>query len=213
MRYELIDDFLSQDECNQIIEMAKRRLQKSFTWDVTTGSSIVNEYRKSDQMFFNKRENPLISSIEDRVANLTGYPVENQEGLQIVFYRETNYYYGHWDYFAPEYEGNQAVINRGGQRVVTVLMYLNNMYANFITEKVTPEQEQEMGEKAPIGDTWFPRMNLSVRPDKAGKAIYWHNMKQDGITVDPTTYHCGRPVPRSAVKWICTCWIRSGKFT
>ena len=213
MRYELIPDFLTADECNALIVIAKSRLQPSYTWDVTTGTSIINEYRKSEQMFFTMRESPLIASIEERIANLTGYPVENGEGLQVVFYKPGGYYYGHWDYFAEEYEGNRAVIDRGGQRIVTVLMYLNNMYTNYISEKVTPEQEKEMGEKATIGDTWFPRMDLSVKPDHVGKAIFWHNMKQDGVTVDPTTYHAGRPVPQGGQKIIMTKWIRAGTFT
>lgn len=212
MRYEILTDFLSQDECNQLITLAKSRLATSYTWDVTTGSSIVNEYRKSEQMFFNIRENQLIASIEERIANLTQIPIENGEGLQIVHYSPGQYYYGHWDYFAEEYEGNKGVINRGGQRIATVLMYLNNMYTNFISEKVTPEQEIELGEKAPIGDTFFPRMNLSVKPDKAGKAIFWWNLAQDGKSVDPTTYHAGRPVPKSGNKWIMTKWLRSGTF-
>lgn len=212
MRYEILPDFLSSEECNQLITMAKTRLNTSYTWDVTTGTSIVNEYRKSEQMFFNIRENPMIKDIEERISRLTGLPIENGEGLQVVMYRPKGYYYGHWDYFAEEYEGNKAVINRGGQRIATVLIYLNNMYTNFIKEKVTPEQEVEMGEKAPIGDTWFPRMNLSVKPDKAGKAIFWWNLAQDGRSVDPTTYHAGRPVPEGGIKWIMTKWLRAGTF-
>lgn len=213
MRYELDMNFLSQDECNQLINMARSRLTTSYTWDVLTSQSIINDYRTSDQMFFNVRENPLVTSIEERISKWTGLPIENGEGLQLVRYTKGMKYFGHWDYFSPEYEGNKAVINRGGQRIATVIMYLNNMYANFITEKVTPEQEKEMGEKAPIGDTFFPRMNLSIKPDKAGKALFWWNVKQDGVTVDETTYHAGRPVPEGGIKIIMTKWLRSGKFT
>jgi prolyl 4-hydroxylase len=212
MRYEIINDFLTPDECNQIITMAKTRLAQSYTWDVVTASSKVNDYRKSEQMFFNTRENPLVASIEERIAQLTGLPVANGEGLQVVFYKPGGYYYSHWDYFSPEYEGNQGVINRGGQRIATVLMYLNNMYTNFISEKITPQQEKEMGDKAPIGDTWFEKMDLSVKPDKVGKTIFWWNVKQDGVTVDPTTYHSGRPVPQGGTKIIMTKWLRAGTF-
>lgn len=211
MRYELLDNFLSPEECNFIIEKAKTRLDKSYTWDVNTGSSIVNEYRKSDQMFFNIHENPVVANIEERISQITGYPIENGEGLQVVGYRNSGYYYGHWDAFDERFEGNQAVINRGGQRVMTVLMYLNNIYSNFV-KIPTAQEEQELGEKAPVGDTWFPRMNLSIKPDKPGKAIMWWNVKQDNKTLDETTYHAGRPVPSGCVKWIATKWIRSGRF-
>lgn len=211
MRYELIDDppFLDPETCNTIIEMAKTRLTKSFTWDVATGSSIINDYRKSEQMFFAVRENPLIASIEERIAKLTGIPVENGEGLQIVHYNEGNYYYGHWDHFDPRYEGNKAVIDRGGQRIATVCMYLNNIYETILPTSIDIDPNDE---KYPAGDTWFPKMNLSVKPDKAGKAIFWWNMKQDGVTVDDTTYHAGRPVPAGCQKWIATKWLRSGTF-
>lgn len=211
MRYELLDNFLTPDECNFIINAAKSRLDTSYTWDVATGSSIVNEYRKSEQMFFNLRENPLIANIEERIAQLTGYPVENGEGLQVVIYKPGGYYYGHWDAFDPRYPGNKAVIDRGGQRVITVLMYLNNMYANYV-KQLTPDEEARLGEKAPVGDTWFPRMQLSVKPDKIGKAIMWWNLKQDNQTLDETTYHAGRPVPEGCTKVIMTKWIRTQTF-
>jgi prolyl 4-hydroxylase len=199
MRYEIIPDFLSAEECNQLITSAKARLATSYTWDVATGSSQINDYRQSEQMFFNKRENGLISTIENRLAGLTGYPIENGEGLQVVMYRNGGYYKPHWDYFSPEYEGNKGVIARGGQRVVTVLMYLNDVYNN-------PLNKTQEG-----GETYFPRMELMVKP-KTGKALYWHNMKDDGVTVDETTYHEGRPVPVGCVKWIMTLWIRAGTF-
>lgn len=211
MRYELLDNFLSQDECNYIINAAKTRLDKSYTWDVQTGSSIINDYRQSDQMFFNIRENPIVAGIEERIATITGFPVENGEGLQVVMYKPGGYYYGHWDAFNPEYQGNKSVIDRGGQRIMTVLMYLNNMYSNFV-KRLSPEEEAALGEKAPVGDTWFPQMQLSVKPDKAGKAIMWWNVKQDGVTVDQTTYHAGRPVPEGCTKVIMTKWIRTGAF-
>lgn len=210
MRYEIIDDFLKPEECNQIIAMAKTRLTQSYTWDVNTGSSIINEYRKSDQMFFNTGENPLVQSIEERIERLTGIPRENGEGLQVVCYRPGGYYKGHWDHFDNRYEGNRGVIERGGQRIATVLMYLNNIYNGRIGSDNA--QGDPMSEEYPLGDTWFPRMRLSVKPDMMGKTIFWWNLKQDGISTDETTYHAGRPCPDGCVKWIMTKWLRSGKF-
>lgn len=211
MRYEIIEDFLKPEECSQIIEMAKTRLQPSYTWDVNTGTSIINEYRKSEQMFFNVGENPLVASIEQRIADLTGIPAANGEGLQVVRYLNGGYYKGHWDHFDTRYEGNKGVIDRGGQRIATVLMYLNNVYNDRINSENTV-QGDPMTEEYPLGDTWFPRMGLSVRPNKIGKTIFWWNMKQNGIDTDETTYHCGRPAPPGCSKWIMTKWLRSGIF-
>jgi prolyl 4-hydroxylase len=45
----------------------------------------------------------------------------NQEGLQILHYHDGQKYEPHNDYFHDDY--NQRVQN-GGQRVVTILMYL-----------------------------------------------------------------------------------------
>jgi prolyl 4-hydroxylase len=173
-----------------LIEMAKSRLTPSTSWNVKKGKSEINDYRSSDQMFFTVGENTLIKCIEEKIAAITGVPIENGEGLQVVHYAQGGYYKLHSDYFDLEWPGNQSILNRGGQRIMTVLMYLNNLSL--------------FG-----GETYFPYIDLEVKP-KEGVALIWHNIDNNG-RIDRSTWHEAKVVKKGE-KWIATKWLRESKF-
>lgn len=192
MRYKIIDNFLTETECVDIIEAARPRLAISTTWNVAKAQSQVTDYRQSEQMYFNQRENEFIGSIEQRIADITRIPVENGEGFQVVHYNVGGYYKPHCDYFDPNWDGNTPVLNRGGQRIITFLIYLNNLpYPNG-------------------GETHFTRANLKIQPE-AGKAIVWYNVDEDG-KIDLSTDHEAMPVINGE-KWVITKWLRDNTFT
>jgi prolyl 4-hydroxylase len=190
LRYRIVSNFLKSEECKKIIEMAKLRLEPSSGWNVKNGKSELSDYRISDQMFFTIRENYLISLVEEKIADMTGIPIENGEGLQVVRYLQGGYYKVHSDYFDLEWPGNQLVLNRGGQRIVTVLLYLNDL--------------DLVG-----GETYFPYIDLKVEPKK-GIALIWYNIDNGG-RIDRSTLHEAKPVKKGE-KWIATKWLRERKF-
>ena len=57
-----------------------------------------------------------------RAAQLAGH---NGEGLQVLHYKPGAEYKPHYDYFDPVHPGSASILKRGGQRVGTLLMYLN----------------------------------------------------------------------------------------
>ena len=73
MRYEIIENFLSEDECKSIIEMSKSRLQISTAWNVELGRSEVTDYRRSEQTYFLIGENQIVKDIEQRIADYTSF--------------------------------------------------------------------------------------------------------------------------------------------
>ena len=81
---------------------------RSETVDNATGGSEVNAARTSDGMFFERGETPLIARIEQRIAALLRWPVENGEGLQILRYRPGRRIPPHHDYFDPAHPGTAA---------------------------------------------------------------------------------------------------------
>ena len=63
-------------------------------------------------------------------------PAENQEAAYLLRYLKGQEYKTHPDYFAKETPEAADVVNRaGGQRVATVLMYLNDVPGKFICSK------------------------------------------------------------------------------
>lgn len=186
-RAVLFGGFLSHDECNALMALARPRLERSQTVDRQSGGAEVNAARTSDGMFFARGEAPLIQRIEQRIAALLRWPVEQGEGLQILRYRAGAQYRPHFDYFDPAQPGTPAVLRRGGQRVGTLLMYLN-----------APEGG---------GATVFPDAGLEVAPAK-GHALFFSYDRPDPST---GTLHGGAPVS-AGEKWVATKWLRERVF-
>jgi prolyl 4-hydroxylase len=178
---------LSDQECDELIALASERLVRSETVVTSTGASEVNTARTSDGMFFGRGENALCARIETRIGALLGWPVENGEGLQVLRYRPGAEYKPHYDYFDPNQAGTPTILKRGGQRVGTVVIYLN-----------TPERG---------GATTFPDVNLAVSPVK-GNAVFFSYDRPHPMT---RTLHGGAPVT-AGEKWVTTKWLREGRF-
>ncbi|HMC14802.1 MAG TPA: 2OG-Fe(II) oxygenase [Albitalea sp.] len=178
---------LSNDECDAIVELARRRLSRSETVKLDTGASEVNEARTSEGMFFARAENAVCARVEARIAALLHWPVENGEGLQVLRYQPGAEYKPHYDYFDPAQAGTAAVLKRGGQRVASLVMYLN-----------TPKRG---------GATVFPDVHLEVGPVK-GNAVFFSYDRPHPMT---RSLHGGAPVLEGE-KWVATKWLREGRF-
>jgi prolyl 4-hydroxylase len=178
---------LSDAECDDLIELSRPRLARSQTVDISTGSNEVNAARTSQGMFFERGEKPLIARIEQRIATLVNWPLENGEGLQILHYQPGAEYKPHHDYFDPAQPGTPTILKRGGQRVGTLVMYLN-----------TPVKG---------GGTTFPEVGLEVAPVK-GNGVFFSYDRAHRMT---RTLHGGAPVVEGE-KWVATKWLRQGLF-
>jgi len=186
-RVVLFANLLTAQECDGLMAQATTRLTRSETVETSTGGSEVHAARTSDGMFFARGETPLIDRIERRIAHLLDWPLDHGEGLQILRYRPGAQYKPHNDYFDPEQPGTPKILERGGQRVGTLVMYLN-----------TPEKG---------GATVFPDAGLEVAPVRGG-AVFFSYDRPHAVT---KTLHGGAPVI-AGEKWVATKWMREGVF-
>jgi prolyl 4-hydroxylase len=76
-RVVVFAELLSDDECDEIVALARERLARSHTVDTTTGDSEVNAARTSEGMFFARGEHPVCARLEARIAALVNWPLEN----------------------------------------------------------------------------------------------------------------------------------------
>ena len=186
-RIVVFGGLLSHEECDELMALAGERLARSETVRTDTGTSEVNEARTSDGMFFQRGENPLCQRIERRIAALLRWPLENGEGLQVLRYRPGAEYKPHYDYFDPAQPGTPTILRRGGQRVGTLVIYLNP--------------------PARGGATTFPDVKLEVAPVK-GHAVFFSYDRPHPVT---RTLHGGAPVLEGE-KWVATKWLRENRF-
>jgi len=90
------------------------------------GHSDRAQQRSSQACFFFRlMETPLVEPIDRRIACLTGLSAEHGEGLQILHYQQGNLSAPHFDHLLDSNVANPASMARSGQRVSTVVVYLN----------------------------------------------------------------------------------------
>ncbi|WOX05847.1 2OG-Fe(II) oxygenase [Microbulbifer pacificus] len=185
----LFGNLLSHWECDALIEMSRPHMARSRVVNSEIGTFDLEDVRTSSGTHFRKRETPLIAAVESRIAQLLGVPEERGEPLQILNYQAGAEYRPHYDFFDPERPGNREVLAMGGQRVGTMIMYLNDVDAG--------------------GSTIFPKLGLDILPKK-GCGLFFSYANDEG-DLDYLTLHGGSPVLQGE-KWIASKWLRLGEF-
>lgn len=185
----VFDDLLTHDECDELIRQSEIKLERSTIVDPVTGEKRRIADRSSDGTCFYLNENDFIASLDRRIAAAMHWPVENGEGIQVLRYGVGGEYKPHFDYFPPDDSGSVPHLARGGQRVSTLVIYLNDVEAG--------------------GETVFPEIGLEIVP-KRGSAVYFEYCNHLG-QLDARTLHGGKPV-LGGEKWIATKWMRQRRY-
>jgi prolyl 4-hydroxylase len=180
----VLEGILTDDECAELIQLARPRLQRALVVD-TQGNYQADQRRTSAGMFFQLHELPLIRVIEQRLADLLEVPVNHGEALQVLHYLPGQEYEPHFDWFDASLPSYEPCTRVGGQRIASVVMYLN-----------TPEAG---------GGTDFPEVGLTVTA-RRGSAVYFAYDSHD-----MSSLHAGLPVQRGE-KWIATKWLRERPY-
>ena len=175
-----VGSFLSQDECDLLINEIKSALRPS---TIASEGEFDSTYRTSSTCDLGNKNNPFLKEIDRRISDFVGIGASYGETLQGQHYTENQEFKAHTDYF----EGSQLLEHDGGrgQRTYTFMIYLN---------------EVEQG-----GETEFLRLNKIFSPTQ-GKALIWNNLNEDG-TPNENTMHQAHPVEKGK-KTIITKWFR-----
>jgi len=187
--FAALGNVLDAEECRTLIEMARPRLKPSTLVDPVTGQDVVSDKRTSYGMFFRLAENDFIAHLDRRLSALSNLPIENGEGLQLLHYPVGAGSEPHFDYLQPTNAANRESIARSGQRVSTLVTYLNDVPGG--------------------GQTVFPTLGWAVSPLR-GNAVYFEYCDDAG-RVDPRSLHAGAPVTQGE-KWVVTKWMRQRRF-
>lgn len=194
-RVAFVPNFLTDEECDQMIAIASPRLERSQVVpfkDAKGGN--VDEVRTSSQTWLDVTGG-IGKQVADRILELVHFPPGSSEMMQILRYQTNQKYDAHNDYFDPKLYGPQAT-----NRAVTAFLYLSTV---------------EEG-----GYTWFPdadnkpheawdfkscKRGLGYKPKK-GNVVVFYDMTPSG-DYDPSSLHGGCPV-KKGVKWGGTLWMR-----
>lgn len=192
-RIMLIGDFLTGEEIDHLIALATPMLKRSYVeaGDDPRSRKAVSDHRTSHSAQLPRvDDDEIMRRIEERAAGIAGIPASHIENLQVVRYRQEEQYKDHFDWYEPSDARNKILLERDGQRMATLIVYLNK-----------PEEG---------GATSFPQLKIKVKPQR-GWGLYWDNCKPNSIEGDRRTKHRGEPVTKGE-KWIANIWFRSKPF-
>ena len=98
-----------------------------------------------------------VQEIVHRVSDLVDIPPHHSESMQVVHYAETQEY-ASFRWLGFENRKGSSSNRNGGQRVLTALMYLNDVAGG--------------------GGTSFPKLDLEVEA-KPGRLVIFHNIEDE----------------------------------
>lgn len=206
--------FLSGEECDHLIDVAKPHMERAGVVNDKTGEFEPSDTRTSTGAFLEESQDDVVARVERRVARVTMTPKQNQECMQVLRYADGQKYGGrpwgrgfgghprkepHTDFF---HDGVNAAPEAGGQRLVTALMYLS-----------TPEEG---------GETVFPLAEPRGPPDPSlsecarrglanravrGDMLVFYSLAPNG-NPDPTSQHGSCPTTKGE-KWSATIWVHT----
>jgi prolyl 4-hydroxylase len=181
-----VQGFLSKTVCDWIIARARARVQRALVYDAATAAGRPGSERSNTAFEFGFLDLDLVVLlVRARIAATIGVPVEILEPPQVLHYDVGEQFARHHDYFDPRRAGHAAQIAAGGQRIATVLVYLNAEYEG--------------------GETDFPLIGLRHRGGP-GDALYFANIDPQRAP-DPRTLHAGL-APTRGEKWLLSQWVR-----
>ncbi len=186
-RVFLFDDFLSHEECDHIIELARPQMGRSEVLDNDTGKGVVDTYRTSYGTFLKRQQDEVIHRVESRIAEMLNVPIETGEGLQVLNYHVGAEYKAHHDYFTYGEKVREKMLSGNGQRIATLILYLNDVDSG--------------------GGTTVPEINLEVTPKKGSAFFFSYPVSH----VSSLTLHSGAPV-LDGEKWVATKWFHTGPY-
>lgn len=181
---QLRDGFLTDQECDYIINLATPILQPSklFGEERETGHGRTS-YSAEFHIYPNDE---VLNGIKKKASKILDIPESHFEFFQCVSYEQGQEYQVHYDTFDENIPSNKAEIERGGQRKYTMLAYLNDDYDG--------------------GGTFFPNLDFMVRPKK-GRVVIFNNLDETGKVI-PAAFHAGLPVTKGR-KYAINIWVRN----
>jgi len=179
------EDFLSEAECDDLIDLMNQNLRPSTVSD-ETDSNRVSSYRTSTTADLHYFDNDFYLHLDKKISEFMGLEPFLGEVMQAKKYRPGQYFKEHWDFFDPLTKEYKIYCEWMGQRTWTTMIYLNDV---------------EEG-----GETWFKHLKLTVKP-KRGLLLAWNNLYKNGVP-NFKTMHEAFP-PKQGDKYVITKWWRS----
>lgn len=187
-KIEYYENFLSSEECDEIISLSQENLKESKVTSAENGESILQpEHRKCKNTALDRNQYSIVQEIEKRISDAIKIDSNRFEQLTVISYKPGDYFKPHYDFFHGK---TSSYTNQGGNRMATVILYLNDV--------------DDGG-----GETRFPHLGITVSCKKGSMLCFFYDYLNSNVK--NKTFHEGIPTI-SSDKWISTTWVRQGEI-
>jgi prolyl 4-hydroxylase len=180
------EDVITAEEQEYILKTAEPLFARSSV----VGSDKPSDARTSETAWIHK-DDAVVGPMMKRICDQFGVPVENAESLQIVKYKPGTYYREHHDSCCDENDTCKNFSSSAGQRIRTILLYLNDNFTG--------------------GETGFPTLDKKLKAPPRGALVFHPMAKDHPSACHPKALHAGLPV-ETGEKYICNIWVRENKW-
>jgi len=178
----VIDHFLTDVECDTLIEKYNTGLKRmGFLLD-HEGNEVIDERRTAYGKALKRSSCPIMKRFEERLEAITLWPRFKTERSSFVRYDYDEGIRGHHDFFG-EGKNRSRALDNGGQRVGTMVMYLNDTHGD--------------------GGTCFDHLGICVYPKKGSLLFFNYPL----ATADNKAHHLSTPVV-THTKYVVIKWFR-----
>ena len=189
-RVRRISQFVGKPICDWLRARAIGRFQRAMVFDHEGGVGTVDPRRTNSEFEFTLMESDVVLLlVRARMSAAMAIPVQAFEPTKILHYAPGQHYASHVDFLEPDDPVMAEKIAIEGQRIATLLVYLNDDYEG--------------------GETEFPRVGIKHRGG-AGDALYFANVDGAGAP-DRMTLHAGC-APTVGEKLVLSQWVRNRPF-
>lgn len=173
----VVENFLTNNECDKIIEKASTHLQPCLVNNEENGKVEEDPARTSTNANIPQKELP---TVVQKLTDLTRCSPSQLEIIQVLNYKKGQEFIPHTDGFSGPFS---ACGFEQSTRLATIFCYLNDV---------------EVG-----GETYFPDIHLDIKPRKGTAVI--HFPADVKMREDQRTLHQGKPAIDE--KWLLTTWV------
>jgi hypothetical protein len=185
-RMTVVENFVAPSLCDWLIARARPALKRAKIDDLATGQAVYAGARTNSTADIAFGDSDVIMHLmRARMLKLAALPGLGLEGISILNYQPGEEFRPHYDFLDPAMPGSAEQVARFGQRVATVLVYLNDDYDG--------------------GETEFPILKWRFKARTGDALIFWN--VDAGGKPDRLTLHAGLS-PTRGEKFLLSQWVR-----
>ena len=180
-----IDKFITHEECEHMINISRDKIKPALVSGDKKG--IISKGKSGQNCWIKHDFDTITKRIAHKISKEVKLPLQNAESFQVIYYDKHQEYRQHFDgWLIDGSEKSRRNMKYGGQRLLTALVYLNNV---------------EKG-----GGTRFTKLNIDVQAE-SGKILVFRNVHESSNRRHELSEHAGMPVLEGE-KWAFNLWFR-----